>query len=119
LSSAIPATAGRARREARFRFAPWGALGIVLFALGLWALAADLEAWNTVWYLPAWYGYLLVVDAVIYARRGSSFLSDRRGELAAMMLWSLPFWLVFRRTTSASTTGTTCSACGRCGARAS
>jgi hypothetical protein len=95
LSSAIPATAGRARREARFRFAPWGALGIVLFALGLWALAADLEAWNTVWYLPAWYGYLLVVDAVIYARRGSSFLSDRRGELAAMMLWSLPFWLVF------------------------
>jgi hypothetical protein len=95
MSSAFPATAGRARREMRLRFPPWGALGIVLFALGVWALAADLEAWNTVWYLPAWYGYLLVVDGVIFARRGASFLSSRRRELARMMLWSLPFWLLF------------------------
>ena len=68
---------------------------MVLFGLGLWALLADLEAWNTVWYLPAWYGYLLVLDAVIYLRRGQSWVSARRRELASMMLWSLPFWLLF------------------------
>jgi Domain of unknown function (DUF4332) len=73
----------------------WGAAGVVLFGLGLWALIADLEAWNAIWYLPAWYGYLLVLDAVIFVRTGESFVSGRRRELAAMMLWSLPFWFLF------------------------
>jgi hypothetical protein len=68
---------------------------VVLFGLGLWALVADLEAWNAIWYLPAWYGYLLVLDAWIYVRRGRSFVSGRKRELAAMMLWSFPFWLLF------------------------
>ena len=70
-------------------------VGVLLFGLGLWALIADLEAWNTVWYLPAWYGYLLVLDAVISLRGGRSFVRERRGELVTMMLWSLPFWLLF------------------------
>lgn len=69
--------------------------GVAIFALGLWALVADLEAWNAVWYLPAWYGYLLLLDAVIDARGGRSFVAERRGELVSMMLWSLPFWLLF------------------------
>lgn len=71
------------------------AAGVAIFALGLWALVADLEAWNAVWYLPAWYGYLLVLDGAVLARRGRSFVGGRRGELVAMMLWSLPFWLLF------------------------
>ena len=71
------------------------ALGVIVFALGLWALAADIEAWNAIWYVPAWYGYLLVLDAAIVARGGRSFLKERRRELVAMMLWSLPFWLLF------------------------
>jgi hypothetical protein len=70
-------------------------MGAALFALGLWALVADLEAWNTIWYLPAWYGYLLVLDAVIALRGGRSFVGERRGELVSMMLWSFPFWLLF------------------------
>jgi predicted flap endonuclease-1-like 5' DNA nuclease len=70
-------------------------VGLLLFALGLWALIADLEAWNTVWYLPAWYGYLLILDAVISLRGGRSFVVERRGELVSMMAWSLPFWLLF------------------------
>lgn len=69
--------------------------GIAVFALGLWALAADVEAWNAIWYLPAWYGYLLVLDAFLSARGGRSFVVDRRRELVTMMLWSLPFWLLF------------------------
>jgi uncharacterized protein DUF4332 len=95
VSSALPAAVERSRPRGRASFPAWGAGGIVLFGLGLWALLADLEAWNTVWYLPAWYGYLLVLDAVIHLRRGQSWVSARRRELAAMMLWSLPFWLLF------------------------
>lgn len=85
------------RRPARSAPGPLlrAAAGGIVFALGLWALAADIEAWNAVWYLPAWYGYLLVLDAWIDARGGRSFVGRRRGELVSMMLWSLPFWLLF------------------------
>jgi len=95
MSVSVARAAERAPSAARSRFPIWGLTGIALFGLGLWALAADLEAWNAVWYLPAWYGYLLVLDALIYARRGRSFVDGRRHELVAMMLWSLPFWLLF------------------------
>jgi hypothetical protein len=81
----------RADRGALLR----AAAGVAVFAVGLWALATDVEAWNAVWYLPAWYGYLLVLDAFLSARGGRSFVVERRRELVTMMLWSLPFWLLF------------------------
>ena len=81
----------RADRGALLR----AAAGVAVFAVGLWALATDVEAWNAVWYLPAWYGYLLVLDAFLSVRGGRSFVVERRRELVTMMLWSLPFWLLF------------------------
>jgi hypothetical protein len=95
MSSAVPGTVEGAPARGRRAFPVQGVAGVLLFLLGLWALIADLEAWNTVWYLPAWYGYLLVLDAVIAHRGGRSFVRDRRRELFGMMLWSLPFWLLF------------------------
>ena len=73
----------------------WGIVGLAIGGMGLWALLADVEGWNAVWYVPAWYGYLLVLDAVIFRLQGESFLSHRRRELAAMMFWSAPFWFLF------------------------
>jgi Domain of unknown function (DUF4332) len=95
MSSAAPAAAQRAGRHRTVRIPMRALVGVVLFALGLWALIADLEAWNTVWYLPAWYGYLLILDSVISLRGRPSFVVERRGELVSMMAWSLPFWLIF------------------------
>jgi hypothetical protein len=95
MSAAVPAAAERVRRRRLLPIPIRGVLGLFLFVLGLWALVADVEAWNSVWYLPAWYGYLLVIDAVISLRGGRSFVGQRRGELVSMMLWSLPFWLLF------------------------
>jgi hypothetical protein len=95
MSVSIARATERAPSPTRSRLPIWGLAGIALFGLGLWALAADLEGWNAIWYLPAWYGYLLILDALIYARRGRSFVGGRRHELVAMMLWSLPFWLLF------------------------
>lgn len=73
----------------------WGVAGVALFGAGLWVLLADVPVWNTTWYLAAWYGYLLVLDAVLLKLQGRSFLCGGLRELGAMLLWSVPFWFVF------------------------
>jgi hypothetical protein len=73
----------------------WALVGAGLFAAGLYALIADIERWNVLWYAPAWYGYLLVLDAFIFMLQGHSFLTHRRRELLEMMFWSVPYWYLF------------------------
>lgn len=73
----------------------WGYSGISVFGVGVWFLAADVPVWNTVWYVPAWYGYLLALDGFILRSQGRSFLRDRRGETVALLFWSVPFWFVY------------------------
>ena len=73
----------------------WAVAGLLVLAAGLVALVRDVPVWNVAWYVPAWYGYLLIVDSLIFARRGESFVSGRRRELLEMLFWSLPFWFFF------------------------
>ena len=73
----------------------WGAAGLLVLAAGLVALIRDVPVWNVAWYVPAWYGYLFILDAAIFARRGESFVGGRRRELVEMLFWSLPFWFFF------------------------
>jgi len=73
----------------------WGPAGLAIFGVGVWTLAADIELLNSIWYVPAWYGYLLLLDAVIFRLRGASPLRDRPREVAALLVWSVPFWLLF------------------------
>ncbi|MCP4654891.1 MAG: DUF4332 domain-containing protein [bacterium] len=85
----------RRHTGARLFSSRWAILGLALLAAGLWTLIRDLEGWNAAWYVPAWYGYLLLLDAVIHRLGGHGFLSQRRRELGAMMFWSVPFWMLF------------------------
>jgi Domain of unknown function (DUF4332) len=73
----------------------WGAAGLFVLGAGLVALIRDVPVWNVAWYVPAWYGYLLIVDAALFIRRGESFVSGRHRELLEMLFWSLPFWFFF------------------------
>jgi hypothetical protein len=70
-------------------------LGAAVVALAVWALATDVEGWNVVYYVPSWYGYLLILDAVTHLLGGASLVRERPRELLAMMFWSVPFWFLF------------------------
>ena len=73
----------------------WWIVGVLLIGTGLYFLIRDIPKWNVLWYVFAWYGYLLIVDVVIFVRQGHSFLSHRSRELLEMMAWSVPFWFLF------------------------
>jgi hypothetical protein len=48
------------------------------------------------WHTPiAWTGYVLLVDGIVYLRRGRSWLSDSPREFALLAAVSFPLWLVF------------------------
>jgi Domain of unknown function (DUF4332) len=48
------------------------------------------------WYYPlAWYPTLLAADALVRLRTGCWALLGRPGSAAAMLAWSVPFWLFF------------------------
>jgi hypothetical protein len=46
-------------------------------------------------YLLVWWPYILMVDGLVYRRKGSSLLTHRRKEFFQLLPWSLSFWLVF------------------------
>jgi hypothetical protein len=69
--------------------------GLAVFGVGLAVLVRDVPAWNTAWFLFAWIGWLLVVDAAIDRLTGAGFLYARPRELGAMLFWSVPYWCLF------------------------
>ncbi len=76
--------------------APWWSLAAPpLFAAGVWILATDVPGWNVVWYLFAWYAWLLALDGAVYLLSGRSWLVAQRRVLPALLLWSVPFWYLY------------------------
>jgi len=71
-------------------------------ALGLTLVAV---AWPASWlqagpvgefaFFPLWFGYILVVDALVFHRRGSSLLSRNPIAFCGMFLASVPLWWTF------------------------
>ena len=72
-----------------------GWLGLALVAI-FWPLNWTLPGMRTHWgFFPLWLGYCLTVDALVFARKGSSLLS--RNALAYLKLFfvSAPAWWLF------------------------
>ena len=48
------------------------------------------------WHTPiAWTGYILLVDGIVWKRRGNSWLSHSRAEFLFLAFVSVPLWVVF------------------------
>lgn len=48
------------------------------------------------WYIPIiWYGYLFVVDAIVFSLKKTSMIVDHKKEFVFILLLSVPFWSIF------------------------
>lgn len=72
-----------------------GVIGLLLLAVSEAAMLAHLEPFWT-WHTPiAWTAYILIVDGIIFKKRGSSWLMTNRREFFFLAAVSIPLWLVF------------------------
>jgi hypothetical protein len=78
-------------RALPFRF--WlGLLVMLVSEAGMLAQTPPFYSWHT----PiAWSGYILLVDGLVWKRRGNSWLANARAEFFFMALVSVPLWVVF------------------------
>jgi len=86
------------------RFPRYGTVGLLLLLIMETAILASqthslpgFPLWRiTAWATPVcWWGYILVVDAWIFKRRGTSLLTARRDVFVAMCLLSIITWCLF------------------------
>jgi hypothetical protein len=77
----------------RFPLHGWLGLAGLLVAEALLLLRIELVGqW---FFVLAWWPYILLVDALVYRRKGTSLLADHRREFLVLLPWSICFWLTF------------------------
>jgi hypothetical protein len=70
-------------------------IGILLVAFAELNFSLKIEPF-AVFYIPiVWYGYILIVDGIVYRLRQGSLISSYPKEVLLMLLVSVPFWLIF------------------------
>jgi len=95
----LPSTASASRN----RWPAQGWIGLSLIAI-CWPLNWTMKGVTAYLFFPLWLGYILVVDALVAARRGSSMWTRSRKEFVLLFVASSPVWWMFevinRRTTN-------------------
>lgn len=66
-----------------------------LFATAVWGLARNVEPFATWFFSLAWWSYIVLADALIFARQGHSLLMNRLPELPRLAALSVTCWLIF------------------------
>jgi hypothetical protein len=88
----------------RHRFPQYGTAGLIMLLLMETAIycsrtdALPEVPWSqiTTWATPVcWWSYILIIDAWIYLRRGTSLLADRRESFVIQCILSVVFWSLF------------------------
>jgi len=81
-----------------FSFPVWGWIGLGLNVLS-WALAWGRFDWagrvNDHTFFPLWLGYVLIMDGLVYRRRGASMLSRAPAKLVTLFPVSAVTWWYF------------------------
>src|SRR6266851_1755200 len=78
----------------RSRWRTQGWVGLLLIAT-CWPLNWTLKGVTEYLFFPLWLGYVLVVDALVAARTGSSMWTRSRKEFVLLFVASSPVWWMF------------------------
>jgi hypothetical protein len=70
-------------------------LSALVFTAALTGMLGGQEPWATWFYPLAWYPTLAAVDACLSLKRGRGLFSADLRFTAALLAWSVPFWLLF------------------------
>lgn len=88
----------RPRRPPASRFPAWGWAGLALMFAG-WGLAWTrfpwAESFQPYTYSPHWFGFILVVNALVFRIRGTCRLTVHPGRYALLFPASAAFWWYF------------------------
>jgi hypothetical protein len=77
------------------RLAPQGWAGLILLAV-CWPLNWTLPGMRTAYlFFPLWLGYILVVDALVFLRAGTSLWTRSRRDFVLLFFVSAPVWWLF------------------------
>lgn len=76
-------------------FRKYGIIGLVMILLGELNFYFKIEPFATYYYPIVWFGFLLVIDALVYMIRGNSYMMNRRKQLFWIFVLSVAFWWTF------------------------
>ncbi len=69
-----------------------GLAGLVVFEI---ALVYRLRPVTTYFYSLVWWSYILMVDGLVYRRKGNSLIVNRTRQFFLLIPWSVVIWLIF------------------------
>ncbi len=69
--------------------------GIFLAFIGATGNAFEVEPIHNLFYIFAWWAYILIIDAVIYRIKGDSLIVSRMDEFWFLSAWSVFIWSLF------------------------
>jgi hypothetical protein len=73
----------------------YGWIGLLVLAVSEAGMLARVEPFYH-WHTPiAWTAYILLADAIVWKRRGSSWLRNNPAELFFLACASVPLWVIF------------------------
>ena len=77
------------------RFPLHGWIGLAALVVSQAGLILQLDPLTTHFYSFIWWPYILLVDGLIYYRRGSSLIMNRPREFVLLIPWSVVIWVTF------------------------
>ena len=73
----------------------YGTIGLALVAASWMTSWSHWRPWSEWTFAPLWFGYILVVNALVYRRKGQSLLHSRGHRILRLLLVSAVVWWVF------------------------
>ncbi len=73
----------------------YGWISLLILAISELALFKGIDLVEEFFYLFVWWPYILLLDALIKARKGTSPITSNPWSFINLCIWSVTFWLIF------------------------